>query len=303
VIRLAPLPFVHQNRMIEHLEDPATWMTAYADRVQRIQATLARGLQQGLDLSRHVLLFAAHLHVTGARFSNSERPLTVTDSYATRVDQLPPVSYAAYGHIHRPQKLPGTTLGWYAGSPICLDFGEEGESKVALLVEARPGRAAQVHKHPLSGGRPLRRLEGTLERIRELAPQVGNALCLVTVETRSPIPDLSDRLQDMLPEAVLLNVLERCEATGISVLGQEDVDATAEPSFSEAFREYLAGEGTRAGSAEDVARRFDQLIGAVQQEQTVEFPELEQLRGEAVALQPGLPGLLPEEEREEAPAR
>jgi exonuclease SbcD len=289
VVRLAPLPFVHQNRMIDQLEDPATWMAGYSDRVQRLQDTLARGLQKDLDLGRHVLLFAAHLHVTGARFSNSERPLHVTDTYATRVDQLPPVSYAAYGHIHRPQQLPGTTLGWYAGSPISLDFGEEGEAKLALVVEARPGRAARVHAHPLSGGRPLKRLEGTLEQLRRLAPGVGRALCIVTVDTEEPVPDLTEQVRQMLPEAALLNVVERCAATRVTVLGEGDVDISTEPSFSEIFREYVSVRGTREGSADEVVRSFDHLLAAVQQDGEVEFAQLGELRGSEELSKPRQP--------------
>src|ERR1700694_1749255 len=69
IVRLASIPFIHANRMVEHLEDPATWMTSYADRVDLIQSELGRGLLNGYDQKRHVLLLAAHLHVTGASFS------------------------------------------------------------------------------------------------------------------------------------------------------------------------------------------------------------------------------------------
>jgi len=278
IVRLAAMPFVHQNRMIDQLEDPATWMTTYSDRVQRLQNTLGRGLHDGLDLRRHVLIYAAHLHVTGARFSNSERPLHVTDSYATRVDQLPPVSYAAYGHIHRPQKLSGTVLGWYAGSPIPLDFGEEGESKLVLLIDAKPGRAARVEQHPLSGGRPLKRLEGTLHQLQELARDVGKALCIVTVDTEKPVPNLADRLQEFLPEAVLLNVVERCEATKVTVLFEKDLDSGSEPTFSQMFNEYVSMHGTKGGNADRVLGIFDRMIAAVQHEEDVGFTELADLR-------------------------
>jgi DNA repair protein SbcD/Mre11 len=44
VIRLASIPFVHQNRMIDALEDSQTWMARYADRVELIQGALDRGL-------------------------------------------------------------------------------------------------------------------------------------------------------------------------------------------------------------------------------------------------------------------
>ena len=73
---------------------------------------------------------------------------------------LPAVSYAAFGHIHKPQKLPGTQVtGRYAGSPIQLDFGETGERKSVVLADLRPGRQANIDIVGLSGGRQLRRLE------------------------------------------------------------------------------------------------------------------------------------------------
>src|SRR5437762_2013963 len=75
VIRVAPIPFIHANRIVQLLEDPATWMTGYADRVDKVVQALAAGLMRGYDPGRHVLLLAAHLFVTGVRFSTSERPL------------------------------------------------------------------------------------------------------------------------------------------------------------------------------------------------------------------------------------
>src|SRR5918912_699874 len=161
VVRLASLPFVHANRMVDRFEDPTTWTATYSERIQRIEEALEGGLAAGYDPSRHVLLFAAHLYVSGARFSGSERPLHVSEAYATRLERLPNVSYAAFGHIHLPQPLPrrGVT-GRYAGSPIPLDFGEEREQKEVVVVEAEPGRAAVVTPHPLRGGPPLRTLVG-----------------------------------------------------------------------------------------------------------------------------------------------
>ena len=71
VIRLAPLPFVHANRMVDRFEDSSTWMASYADRIHRIEDALNRGLTKSYDPARDVLIFAAHLYVTGARFSGS----------------------------------------------------------------------------------------------------------------------------------------------------------------------------------------------------------------------------------------
>lgn len=283
VLRLAPLPFVHANRIVPLVEDPATWMTSYADRVDRLQRALAHGLTQGYDPSRHVLVLAAHLFVTGARFSTSERPLTVSDAYATHAERLPQVSYAAYGHIHRPQRLPGSVTGRYAGSVVQLDFGEAGEQKEVVIVDAEPGRPARVETRPLSAGRPLRRIEGTLAEIAALAPSVGRSLCSVVVRTETVTPDLSQRVADLLPEAVLLNVQEDCAATKVRVLTERDAEPDREPTFPELFRDFVASRGTRAGSVDRVAGYFDSLLAAVTEEEPVELPDVDRLERRAEA--------------------
>lgn len=271
-VRLAVLPFVHQHRTVEAFEDPNGWMVAYADRVQRIEQTLWEGLCDGHDPSRDVLLLAAHLHMAGASFSESERPLHITETYATRADSVPDVAYAAFGHIHRPQVIPGLTPGRYAGSPIALDFGEMGQQKSVVLVEARPGEPAVMTAVPISGGRPLRKLEGTLTELRALASEAENALCLVTVKTQTPVPDLSDQVREILEDATLLEVRESCDARRVAVLDRASA-STEEPTFEEMLREYLADVGTKTAPAEAVLSTFHALLGAVEREERATFAE------------------------------
>ena len=42
--RLASLPFVHQNRMVDAFESSATWTARYADRIKLIEQALFDGL-------------------------------------------------------------------------------------------------------------------------------------------------------------------------------------------------------------------------------------------------------------------
>ncbi len=277
VIRVAPIPFIHANRIVLLMEDPATWMTSYADRVDRVQRALTAGLTDGYDPGRHVLVLAAHLFVTGARFSTSERPLTVSDVYATHAERLPQVSYAAYGHIHRPQRLPGTVAGRYAGSVVQLDFGEVDEQKEVVIVDAEPGRPAHVETRPLTAGRRLRRIQGTLAEIQALAPSVGRSLCTVVVRTETVTSDLTHRVAELLPEAVLLNVQEDCAATRVRVLTGADAPGDSETTFEELFREFVGARGTRSGSADQVVHYFDGLLAAVVQEEPAELPDVDQL--------------------------
>lgn len=274
VVRIAPLPFVHANRMVDAFEDPATWMAGYADRIHQIESALAKGLADGFDNRTHIAVFAAHLHVGGAHFSGSERPIHISDTYASRLEHLPTVSYAAFGHIHQPQQLPGSVVtGRYAGSPIQLDFGEVGEQKSVVIVEAKPGRPPDIDVVNLAAGRPLRKLDGTLDELRALAPTVGRELCLITVHTDEPASALSEQVRDLFPEAVLLQVQEVCAATQVEVLTKDSVKEDVEPGFAELFHDYLAEQGTKGVSADRVLKTFASFIAAVEDDQLPSFPE------------------------------
>ncbi len=258
-IRLAPVPFISANRMIDTFDDPRAWTADYADEVRRIQDALGAGLLDGYRADRDVLLFAAHLHVTGAQATQSERRLHVSDAYAAHAEAIPAVSYAAFGHIHRPQRLPGGQLAWYAGSPIPLDFGEEHDAKLCITVEAEPGRAPGVERHLYRIRRPLRRLHGTLEEIRAAAPGVGTALCQVLVRSEQPIPELAAQVRDLLPDAVLLAVDEDCAARRLEVLTDtaargEDAERPLDELFAEYLTEQATGENATAAAVLGIFR-------------------------------------------------
>lgn len=273
VIRLAPLPFVHANRMLDGFEEPGTWTALYADRIHLVERALAGGLFDGFDNRRNVAVFAAHLHVGGAVLSGSERRIQVGDSYATYLEHLPAVTYAAFGHIHKPQDLPGGLVnGCYAGSPIQLDFGEVGEAKRVVLVEARPGRPPEIQSLPLSGGRPLWRFDGTMEQLAEVAPGVGRALALLTIRSPSTIADLRTRVQELLPRAVMLDVYPVVADRQLGVV-VATAPAGPEPGLQELFRSYLAEQGTRGAAADRVMETFSKLLEAIEAEQEAVFPE------------------------------
>jgi exonuclease SbcD len=262
--------------MIEAFDDPATWMASYADRIQRIESALGRGLQEGYDPARDILVFAAHLHVGGAVFSNSERAIHVTDNYSTLAQHLPTVTYAAFGHIHRPQPLPGSLVqGRYAGSPIPIDFGEIEETKSVVLVLAEPGRPAQVSMIPLTGGRPLRRFTGTLEELARAATEL-EGLCSLTIRTGERIPDLSDRVRELLPRSILLEVIELASDRQLTPLAAEAAE-NEEMGLDSLFREYLTDKGTQSASADSVAALFEDLLGALANEQPIQLADLDPL--------------------------
>lgn len=272
--RLAVLPFVYAHRTLDVFDDATHWRGAHAARIDRIQSELTSHLLQDLDPRRDVTLFATHQYVAGARDAGSERPAHTQDYYHTGLTSLSGVDYAAFGHIHRPQALPGSTVvGRYAGSPLPLDLGEEGERKSVSLVHLRPGQPAEVDELPLSGGRPVRHITATLDQLAALAPSVGEELCLVTVHTDTHQPRLADQITGLLPKAVLLDIIEVCADRTLPVLTRESTTAAAEPTLHELFRDYLSEHPTPSAPARQVAGTFDRLLAAVQAQQQASLPE------------------------------
>ena len=271
VVKLAPLPFVHPNSLIRAFDvAPEKWTADYRDQVGDIESLLGRALTANYRQDRDVLLFAAHLHVANAKFSRSERALHISDTYATSTEQLPQVSYAAFGHIHRPQLLPGSVLGRYAGSPIQIDFGELDEGKSVVIVDAPAGAAANFEVVPLSGGRRLRRVEGTLEHLASL-PDVDGCIVQAIVDTNELVPDLADRLGSLWPDAAFFDVVDRCSAT-VTPLAVDRPDQT-EPPTEELFRAYLGGAGLPEMRVDAAMAIFERLMASVDDDTEAHLPE------------------------------
>ena len=164
-------------------------------------------------------------------------------------------------------------VGRYAGSVVQLDYGELGEEKSVVLVEARPGRPARVETVAVPARRPLRRLEGTLEQLTARAAElVGPCILSVTVDTPEPTPGLADRVAALFGAADVLNVTERCAGSRTEVVTEEQV-TTEEAELDDVFRAYLAEAGTQRASLTTVQGLFDRLLAAVDDDREPELPE------------------------------
>ncbi len=153
---VAMLPFVGPSQLLSAQELGAPDDDAaghYARRMQRLVADISRGFQADA-----VNLLMAHTHLQGAVVGTSERRVHVAEAWAATIDMVPGnAQYVALGHIHRSQAIAAAPVPtWYAGAPMQLDFGEEGEPKSYNLVEAHPGEPARVTPMPYRGARPLR---------------------------------------------------------------------------------------------------------------------------------------------------
>ncbi len=152
--------------------------------------------------------------------------------------------YVALGHLHRRQQIKGPGQLHYCGSPLQLDFGEVDDIKAAVVVEAHPGRPAAVRDIALTSGRRLRRIAGTLDELRLIAPSVEPGRSYLKVEVGEPARvGLADDVRDLFPDAVDVVLVRPDGDDGAAgrVPGQGGARAARPPT--ELFAEYLSDQG------------------------------------------------------------
>ena len=181
----------------------------------------------------------AHLTLVGGLSGDSERQAHVF-GYHVPAQVFPDMAhYVAMGHLHRPQQIAGACPIRYCGSPLQLDFGEEGDEKCVLLVDAQPESPARVETVPLRAGRRLRTLRGTLEYVESMKDAVGDDFLRVVLDEPGRA-GLGDRVREILPNAVDVHLADRAAQ---EERGDEEEMASLRRSPRDLFAEYLHQEG------------------------------------------------------------
>jgi exonuclease SbcD len=215
--RVAVLPFVPERRVVDActvMDAEQRWYEAYAGRIEQILAALVAGLTPAT-----VNLVLGHLLVAGARFGTGERQLHLGDIYGVNPQQLPSgVQYVGLGHLHRPQEVLAPAKTVYPGSLVELDFGEEDQEKSVVVLEAAPGRPPQIERVPVTAGRRLRTVSGSLEELARAAEAWRGDHLRVRVLAEGPTPGLADRVKELLPNALDVTV-EHPRDEGVATAG------------------------------------------------------------------------------------
>jgi exonuclease SbcD len=230
---LACVPFLSQRWVVRADDlvsrDAAEHRLLYAERMHRVIGALTAGFTD----ANTIHLLAAHAMVVGGELVGSERAGQSVFDYAVSATAFPPsLQYVALGHLHRPQRVPGPVPARYSGSPLALDFGEVNDVKSVTIVDVAAARPAVAREVPLSGGRRLRVVEGSVADLQRL-PASDDWLKVVVRETLRP--GLADEVRALLPNAVDVAIA----STGDAPFRQVP-RGTAGRSPQELFAQFLA---------------------------------------------------------------
>jgi exonuclease SbcD len=170
------------------------------------RATHRAVLQRAIDTARAALraprsIAVAHAFVAGATSSESERTLSVGGSALVPAALFDGFSYAALGHLHKPQAFSDTVR--YSGSPLHYSFSEQ-HAKQVLVVDLDPAGAASVRPVVVEPGRRVATVRGSLEEVLADDRHTTAEACWVRAVLTDPtyVIDAKARLQRRFPHVV-----------------------------------------------------------------------------------------------------
>lgn len=205
----------------------------YTKRVARLLESRASYFR-----SDTVNVMISHVYTMNSTQDGSERGIMLGSSYMLPTDIFPEsAQYVALGHVHRPQRVPGSHGRIrYSGSILPYRLTETVIAKQCCLVTLFPGKACEVEDLYFNNPKPIEKwvcksYEETLERCR----QEGHRSCYVYLRIytdsfirEEQIRELKKYKSDIL-EIVPVFPDESQELT---------MESVAEKDFMELFEDY-----------------------------------------------------------------
>ncbi|MEU9456753.1 exonuclease SbcCD subunit D [Streptomyces sp. NPDC048277] len=251
-VNVAVLPFLSQRYAVRAAEiianTPSQNVGAYDQLVRDVLANLT-----GAFTPDAVNIIMAHLTCTGGTFGGGERPAQSIMEYHVPAAIFPvDAHYVALGHLHRRQHIPAACPVHYSGSPSAIDFGEQNNTNVVCLVEATPGTPAQITDIPVTSGRRLRTVEGTVAQLTADPAGYGEDYLRLVV-TQPAYAGMRDDLYEALPNALQILIHPDHASTGATAgIGVHQPVRTP----AQLFADYCDSVGVKDGRVTDL---FNQL--------------------------------------------
>jgi DNA repair protein SbcD/Mre11 len=200
-VNVAALPFLSHRYAVRAAEvllhEASQHSQDYAGHVTEIVRLLTEGFTPDA-----VNVIMAHATLLGGRRGGGERDVQTTLDYELPASMFPPTThYVALGHLHRQQEISGPCPVHYCGAPLNIDFGEGANEPAALVVTATPDIRADARPVPVTGGRRLKTLRGTLDQVIEEGERAGDAYLRVVL-AESARAGLGDLVREKLPNTL-----------------------------------------------------------------------------------------------------
>jgi DNA repair protein SbcD/Mre11 len=212
-------------------------------------------------------VLVGHAHIRGSEVHNLYRISEREDVIFTPQDIPPNWAYAAFGHIHKPQFLAGSTHVRYSGSIERLDYGEKDDDKSVVLVEiGSEGRVDEPVCLPLNAT-PIYRIEISdpvteIPSLKDKYPDLERALVSYKL-----VYQPGEHNRDVICRELEKNIFPRwydrevvAEGSELSLTSSSSLDEVQ--NVPETVRKYLADQLKKHPDREAILALAEQLLSA-----------------------------------------
>ncbi len=199
----------------------------------------------------------AHAFVSGAKPSESERPLVRVGSLETvGAEAFDGAHYVALGHLHRPQEVGRPSIR-YSGAPLAFGFDEEGSEKSMTLLEMDGSGAVEIQTLPLI---PLRKVRVVTNSLADLLlMQASNDFIRVVLTDKTTQIDPMRQVRDIFPNACQLVYARDEQAAAQTTALSFDVKIADPFETTANFVAQVRGESLSEGEAGLVRCKLGEL--------------------------------------------
>ena len=233
------MPYPSESRLEELLSrqaDEGMLQKAYSEKIGGIFSSLGQKFRDDT-----VNLAVGHLFLRGGKESESERTLQVGGALTVDPGVLPAgAHFIALGHLHRPQEIKGAPCpAYYSGSPLAYSFSEADYSKAVYIIDAVPGKRAEIRPVYLDCGKPLRRwsaVDGIGQAVRwcEEGRDQNAWIDLEIVTDRVLTVEEQKRIRTLHPG--IINIRPRLKTEAAEVLSPQGREGR---KIDELFRDFF----------------------------------------------------------------
>ncbi|MCL2324960.1 MAG: exonuclease SbcCD subunit D C-terminal domain-containing protein [Proteobacteria bacterium] len=246
----------------------------YAEGVrQRYEAVAAATAARRGELSEDVPVIAmGHLFASGGKTVDGDG---VRELYVGTLSQVSAsvfganFDYVALGHLHVPQKVGGSEMIRYSGSPLAMGFGEAGQQKSVCLVDFE-GRKAHVRLIGVPVFQRMARVSGDWVQIfgcLEGLLAAGESVWVeVVYEGQEVVGDLKERVEGVVQGSCVEVLRIRNNRVADSVMARLHESETLDSLDAyEVFDRLLAKRGYDSDQSELLRGTYRELVNALRE--------------------------------------
>jgi len=182
------------------------------------------------------------------------------------------MNYLALGHLHLPQKVNGSEIMRYSGSPLPMGFGEAKQQKSVCLVEFHSTTAA-VRLIDVPVFQKLERIKGDWDeissRILELSTTESQAWLEVVYEGDEVVGNLRERLDTVLINTEMEILRIKNNRIIDRVLGQiHDEETLDDLNVNDVFERCLAVHEVPEEQRPELLRAYQETLSSLYEDDT-----------------------------------